>query len=44
VEHVFAVIKRLWMVAKVRDRGIEKNANRSFVARGLPTSIWCVDV
>lgn len=35
VEHVFAVVKRLWGFAKVRYRGLEKNANRAFVALGL---------
>jgi IS5 family transposase len=35
VEHVFAVVKRLWGFAKVRYRGLDKNANRSFVAPGL---------
>ncbi len=35
VEHVFAVIKRLWGFAKVRYRGLAKNATRSFVALGL---------
>jgi len=35
VEHMFAVIKRLWGFRKVRYRGLEKNANRSFVAVGL---------
>lgn len=35
VEHMFAVIKRLWGFTKVRYRGLEKNANRSFVALGL---------
>ena len=35
VEHVFAVVKRLWGFAKVRYRGVEKNATRSFVALGL---------
>ena len=35
VEHVFAVVKRLWGFTKVRYRGLEKNANRSFVALGL---------
>ncbi len=35
VEHVFAVVKRLWGFAKVRYRGLEKNATRSFVALGL---------
>ncbi|MBB4844351.1 IS5 family transposase [Paucibacter oligotrophus] len=35
VERVFAVIKKLWGFAKVRYRGLEKNANRAFVALGL---------
>jgi transposase, IS5 family len=35
VEHVFAVIKRLWGFSKVRYRGLAKNATRSFVALGL---------
>ncbi len=35
VEHVFAVVKRLWGFTKVRYRGLAKNANRSFVALGL---------
>lgn len=35
VEHVFAVVKRLWGFTKVRYRGLEKNANRSFVVLGL---------
>lgn len=41
VEHVFAVVKRLWGFAKVRYRGLAKNATRSFVVQGLATtSIW----
>lgn len=35
VAHVFAVVKRLWGFAKVRYRGLDKNATRSFVALGL---------
>jgi len=35
VEHVFAVVKRLWGFTKVRYRGMEKNATRAFVALGL---------
>jgi len=35
VEHVFAVVKRLWGFTKVRYRGLAKNATRSFVALGL---------
>jgi transposase, IS5 family len=34
-EHVFAVVKRLWGFAKVRYRGLAKNATRSFVLLGL---------
>ena len=40
VEHVFALVKRLWGFAKVRYRALEKNATRSFVAWVWPTSIW----
>lgn len=35
VEHVFAVVKRLWGFAKVRYRGLAKNANRAFTALAL---------
>ena len=35
VEHVFAVVKRLWGFAKVRDRGLVKNATRVFLVLGL---------
>jgi IS5 family transposase len=35
VEHVFAVIKRLWGFTKVRYRGLAKNANRAFTALAL---------
>ena len=35
VEHVFAVVKRLWGFTKVRYRGLAKNATRSSVALGL---------
>ncbi len=35
VEHVFAVVKRLWGFTKVRYRGLAKNATRSFVVLGL---------
>jgi IS5 family transposase len=35
VEHVFAVVKRLWGFTKVRYRGLEKNATRAFVSLGL---------
>jgi len=36
VDHVFAVVKRLWGFAKVRYRGMTKNATRSFVVSDLP--------
>ena len=35
VEHVFAVIKRLWGFTKVRYRGLAKNACRAFMALAL---------
>src|SRR5881628_1019179 len=35
VEHVFAVVKRLWGFAKVRYRGLTKNATRAFTALAL---------
>lgn len=35
VEHVFAVVKKLWGFTKVRYRGLAKNATRSFVVLGL---------
>jgi len=35
VEHVFGVIKRLWGFAKVRYRGLQKNATRAFTALAL---------
>jgi IS5 family transposase len=35
VEHVFAVVKRLWGFAKVRYRGLAKNATRAFTALAL---------
>ena len=35
VEHVFAVVKRLWGFGKVRYRGLAKNATRAFVATSL---------
>jgi len=35
VEHVFALVKRLWGFAKVRYRGLTKNATRAFTALAL---------
>jgi IS5 family transposase len=34
-EHVFCVVKRLWGFNKVRYRGLENNATRSFAALAL---------
>jgi transposase, IS5 family len=35
VEHVFAVVKRLWRFDKVRYRGLAKNATRAFVTLAM---------
>ena len=35
VDHVFGVVKRLWGFAKVRYRGLAKNATRAFTALAL---------
>ena len=35
VEHPFLVLKRLWGFAKVRYRGLAKNANRTFTAMAM---------
>ena len=35
VEHVFAVVKRLWGFTKVRYRGLTKNTTRAFTALAL---------
>ncbi|CCD39479.1 Transposase [Candidatus Paraburkholderia kirkii UZHbot1] len=35
VEHVLAIVKRVWGFTKVRYRGLAKNANRAFVALAL---------
>ena len=35
VEHVFGVVKRLWGFAKVRYRGLAKNAGRAFTVLAL---------
>ncbi|MEX3606177.1 MAG: transposase, partial [Burkholderia sp.] len=41
VEHVFAVIKRLWGFTKVCYRGLAKNSNRTFVTRALANVYLC---
>ncbi len=35
VEHVFAVVKRLWGFSKVRYRGLARHASRAFTALAL---------
>lgn len=35
VEHPFLTVKRLWGFAKVRYRGLAKNANRAFAMLAL---------
>ena len=35
VEHVFCVVKRLWGFTKVRYRGLQKNATKTFTALAL---------
>lgn len=35
IEHVFAVVKRLWGFNKVRYRGLVKNGTRAFLATAL---------
>lgn len=39
--HVFAMLKRLWGVTKVRYRGLAKHANRAFVALALVNAGVC---
>ena len=41
VEHVFAVVKRLWGFSKVRYRGLQKNATRAFTALALANLYLC---
>lgn len=41
VEHVFAVVKRLWGFSKVRYRGLAKNATRAFTALALANIFMC---
>ena len=41
VEHVFAVVKRLWGFTKVRYRGLQKNATRAFTALALANIYMC---
>jgi IS5 family transposase len=40
VEHPFLILKRVFGFTKVRYRGLEKNATRLFVARGLIQSVY----
>jgi IS5 family transposase len=41
VEHVFAVVKRLWGFSKVRYRGLAKNATRAFTVLALANIYMC---
>jgi IS5 family transposase len=41
VEHVFAVVKRLWGFNKVRYRGLQKNTTRAFTALALANIYPC---
>jgi len=41
VEHVFAVVKRLWGFNKVRYRGLQKNATRAFTTLALANIYMC---
>lgn len=41
VEHVFAIIKRQWGFAKVRYRGLQKNATRAFTMLALANIYMC---
>ena len=41
LEHVFAVVKRLWGFTKVRYRGLQKNATRAFTARARANMYLC---
>lgn len=41
VEHVFAVVKRLWGFTKVRYRGLAKNATRAFTVLALANIYMC---
>lgn len=41
VEHVFAVVKRLWGFNKARYRGLQKNATRAFTALALANIYLC---
>ncbi|MDL2336705.1 MAG: transposase [Pseudomonadota bacterium] len=38
VEHVFAVVKRLWGFGKLRSRGLAKNTTRALWRRRKRTS------
>lgn len=41
VEHVFAVVKRLWGFSKVRYRGLSKNLTRALIALALANIYLC---
>jgi IS5 family transposase len=41
VQHVFAVVKKLWGFTKVHYRGLQKNATRAFTALALANIYMC---
>lgn len=43
VEHVFAVVKKLWGFTKIRYRGLQKNATRAFTALAPANIYMCRD-
>ena len=44
VEHPFLILKRLWGFAKVRYRGLAKNANRAFVQKRIQTMLAAINI
>ena len=43
-EHPFLTLKRLWGFAKVRYRGLAKNANRAFVQKRIQTMLAMINL
>jgi IS5 family transposase len=44
VEHPFLTLKRLWGFARVRYRGLGKNANRAFVQKRIQTMLTMLNL
>jgi len=44
VEHPFLTLKRLWGFARVRYRGLGKNANRAFVQKRIQTMLAMINL